>query len=131
MEQELSKLELFKRTTSVMVHLGFHANQMGYKYLREAICLTYEDPERLTCVTKFLYPDVAKEFGTKGTQVERAMRNSLETAYEKGDKEKLQELFKDCKDKGLRRPTNSEAVKVLLEHIKNYEMQDFRRKQDV
>lgn len=127
MEEKLSRLELFKRSTSVMLHLGFHANQMGYRYLREAICLVYEDPERITSVTKLLYPDIAKEFGTKPTQVERAIRNAIETAYEKGDKIRLQELFKDCKDKGVRRPTNSEAIKVLLEYVKDYQLPDFRR----
>lgn len=127
--EELSRLELFTRVTSILVKHGFHANQTGYRYLREAVCLVYEDPERITCVTKLLYPDVAKIFESTGKQVERAIRNSIETAYAKGDLKQLQELFKDCKEKGIRRPTNTEAVKVILEYAVVYQLPDFRRKQ--
>lgn len=97
-----------------MVKMGFQARQRGYRYLREAVWVAYHEPESLTSVTKLLYPKVAKLFSTTDKQIERAIRNAIETAWEKGNQDALQEFFKDFYGDGSVRPTNSEVIEVLV-----------------
>lgn len=97
-----------------MVQVGFQARQRGYRYLREAVWVGYHEPETLTSVTKLLYPKVAKLFSTTDKQVERAIRNAIETAWEKGNQEALQAFFKDIYGDGSIRPTNTEVIEVLV-----------------
>ena len=96
-----------------MVQMGFQARQRGYRYLREAVWVAYHEPESLTSVTKLLYPKIAKLFSTTDKQIERAIRNTIETAWEKGNQDALQVFFKDIYGDGNTRPTNSEVIEVL------------------
>ena len=108
-----SRVEVLKQTTYHMVQMGFQARQRGYRYLREAVWVAYHEPESLTSVTKLLYPKVAKLFSTTDKQIERAIRNTIETAWEKGNQDALQVFFKDIYGDGNTRPTNSEVIEVL------------------
>ena len=54
--------------------LGATANYTGFSYLVRALQLCAEEPERLLLVTKWLYPDVAKQYGTNWKAVERNIR---------------------------------------------------------
>ena len=108
-----SRVEVLKQTTYHMVQMGFQARQRGYRYLREAVWVAYHEPESLTSVTKLLYPKIAKLFSTTDKQIERAIRNTIETAWEKGNQDALQVFFKDIYGDGNTRPTNSEVIEVL------------------
>ena len=57
--------------------LGATANYTGFSYLVRALQLCAEEPERLLLVTKWLYPDVAKQYGTNWKAVERNIRTVL------------------------------------------------------
>jgi len=97
-----------------MVKCGFQARQKGYRYLREAVWIAYKEPAVLTAVTKRLYPEVAKRFHTTDKQVERAIRNSIETAWVHGKPETLKACFKEVYGDGTVRPTNTEVIKVIV-----------------
>lgn len=113
MEDESLRVRIFKQTTNHMVNLGFQARQRGYRYLREAVWIAYTDPAALKSVTKSLYPAVAKHFGTSDKQVERAIRNAIETAWLNGKQEILQEFFRESYENGTIRPTNTEVIERL------------------
>ncbi|MBQ7944648.1 MAG: sporulation initiation factor Spo0A C-terminal domain-containing protein [Lachnospiraceae bacterium] len=99
--------------------MGCQASQIGYRYLREAICVVCEDEEAIKSVTKILYPEVAKRFGTNDKQVERAIRNAIETAWEKGNPEVMKEVFGICSVMpGCMRPTNTEFIEEIAKRIK-------------
>ena len=55
----------------LLYRLGAAANYTGFSYLVRALQLCAEEPERLLLVTKWLYPDVAKQYGTNWKAVER------------------------------------------------------------
>lgn len=115
--QEEIRLEVFKKITYILLRLKFQANQKGYRFLREAVWIAYVDPEAITCVTKLLYPEVAKRFRTNDKQVERAIRTSIECAWERGNQELLFEMFYErSKNKG-NRPTNTEVVEELVKYV--------------
>ena len=58
----------------LLYRLGATANYTGFSYLVRALQLCAEEPERLLLVTKWLYPDVAKQYGTNWKAVERDIR---------------------------------------------------------
>ena len=60
--------------TDIIHEIGVPAHIKGYQYLREAILLTVNDMEIINAVTKVLYPEVARKFGTTPSRVERAIR---------------------------------------------------------
>lgn len=116
---ESSRANIYKQTTYHMVKCGFQARQKGYRYLREAVWIAYQEPEVLTAVTKCLYPEVAKRFHTTGKQVERAIRNTIETAWTNGEPEILRMFFEELYDDGTVRPTNTEVIEKMVGFFQN------------
>ncbi len=102
-----------------MVKCGFQARQKGYRYLREAVWIAYREPEVLTSVTKRLYPEVAKRFNTSDKQVERAIRNTIETAWTSGEPETLKVFFKESYGDGTIRPTNTKVIEMFVGFYRN------------
>lgn len=108
-----SRVDILQRTTYHMVKMGFQARQRGYRYLREAVWVVYDEPENLTSVTKLLYPKLARMFSTTDKQVERAIRNAIETAWTRGNQDALHAFFGELYGDGDIRPTNSEVIEAL------------------
>lgn len=73
--------------TSIIHEIGVPAHIKGYQYLREAIIIAVGDMDVINAVTKILYPEVAKRFGTTASRVERAIRHAIEVAWDRGDLE--------------------------------------------
>ncbi|MDE6053388.1 MAG: sporulation initiation factor Spo0A C-terminal domain-containing protein [Lachnospiraceae bacterium] len=119
MDDERSRVNIYRRTTYHMVKCGFRARQKGYRYLREAVWIAYQEPEVLSSVTKRLYPEVAKRFNTTDKQVERAIRNAIETAWNKGDPESLKTFFKEIYGDGTIRPTNTKVIEMFVGFFRN------------
>ena len=71
--------------TSIIHEIGVPAHIKGYQYLRESILIAVKDMEVINAVTKILYPEVAKRFGTTASRVERAIRHAIEVAWDRGD----------------------------------------------
>ena len=55
--------------TAIIHEIGVPAHIKGYQYLREAIIIAVEDMDVINAVTKVLYPEVAKRFGTTASRV--------------------------------------------------------------
>ncbi|MDE5698226.1 MAG: sporulation initiation factor Spo0A C-terminal domain-containing protein [Lachnospiraceae bacterium] len=119
MGDECSRVNIYKRTTYLMLKCGFQARQKGYRYLREAVWIACQEPEVLTSVTKCLYPEVAKRFSTTDKQVERAIRNAIETAWTNGEPEILKDFFKEIYGDGTIRPTNTEVIEKMVGSFRN------------
>ena len=116
--------ELKNRVTNITHEIGVPAHIKGYQYLREAIIITVEDMDVINAVTKVLYPEVAKRFGTTASRVERAIRHAIEVAWDRGDLETLQRFFGYTVSNTKGKPTNSEFIamiadKLLLEDRRN------------
>lgn len=111
------RLKALKRTTYLLLCAGFQPRHRGYRYLREAVWLAWKEPEMLNAVTKRLYPEVARRFETTDKQVERAIRNAIETAWVKGNPDTLAAIFGDLFTDSNVRPTNSEIIKILVSNI--------------
>ena len=72
--------------------LGIWPNLNGYQYLLKGFELIRENPDYLQCVTKQLYPDIARVYKVKWPSVERAIRTSVIGCWERGNRDFLDEM---------------------------------------
>lgn len=108
---------LTKRISGILLEIGIPSHIKGYRYVRRAIELAVRDRKCVEAVTKVLYPDVAKEYGTTGSRVERAIRHAIECAWDRGDLEALEKYFGNTVSRNKGKPTNSEFIAMIAEHI--------------
>jgi len=111
------RLSLEAQVTAVIHEIGVPAHIKGYQYLREAIIMTVEDMDVINAVTKVLYPEVAKKFGTTASRVERAIRHAIEVAWDRGDLETLQKYFGYTVSNTKGKPTNSEFIAMIADRL--------------
>lgn len=75
----------------LLYRLGVTPNYKGYHQVVAAAEIAAREPGALTLVTKRLYPEVARRYGTTGQAVERNIRLTIKRAWEH-DPELLGEL---------------------------------------
>ncbi len=103
--------------TAIIHEIGVPAHIKGYQYLREAIMIAVDDMDVINAVTKVLYPEVAKRFGTTASRVERAIRHAIEVAWDRGDLETLQKYFGYTVSNAKGKPTNSEFIAMIADRL--------------
>jgi two-component system response regulator (stage 0 sporulation protein A) len=103
--------------TAIIHEIGVPAHIKGYQYLREAILIAVEDMDVINAVTKVLYPEVAKRFGTTASRVERAIRHAIEVAWDRGDLDTLQRYFGYTVNSAKGKPTNSEFIAMIADRL--------------
>lgn len=97
--------------------IGIPSNLKGYRYLCEAVKMTINEPDVITQITTRIYPELAEQFHTSPSNIERSMRHAIETAWERGKRENIDSLF------GLRiydrneKPTNSEFIALIADKL--------------
>jgi two-component system response regulator (stage 0 sporulation protein A) len=103
-----------KEVAQKLMGLGIQPDIKGYHYLLSAIGILLEEGtfEALNKgITKYIYPEIAKKYGTTDSRVERAMRHAHEKAFYTTPM--WPELFK-VKE----RVTNSSFLATLTEAIR-------------
>ena len=108
---------LESQVTAIIHEVGVPAHIKGYQYLREAIIIAVNDMDVINAVTKVLYPEVAKRFGTTASRVERAIRHAIEVAWDRGDLETLQKYFGYTVSNAKGKPTNSEFIAMIADRL--------------
>lgn len=103
--------------TSIIHEIGVPAHIKGYQYLREAILIAVDNMDVINAVTKVLYPEVAKRYGTTASRVERAIRHAIEVAWDRGDLETLQKYFGYTVNGVKGKPTNSEFIAMIADRL--------------
>lgn len=104
--------------TDMLHEIGVPAHIKGYMYLREAIMMVYNNIEILGSITKILYPEVAKRFGTTASRVERAIRHAIEIAWVRGNVEAISEIFSYTISYNKSKPTNSEFIAMIADRLR-------------
>ena len=104
--------------TEIIHQIGVPAHIKGYHYVRESIILAVDQPDIINSVTKQLYPEVAKRFGTTPSRVERAIRHAIEVAWDRGDVDTLNSYFGYTIHNSRGKPTNSEFVAMIADKIR-------------
>ena len=105
-------------TKSVLHQLGIGKTYSGYDYILRSIELIALSEDVLTNVTKILYIDIAKEYHTSKTCVERNIRKVIEVIWKHVDQNypQIKHIFGE---KHLSsKPSNKEFLELLYEYIK-------------
>ncbi len=109
-----------KLVFKILRELGVPAHLKGYDYLRRAILMATEDISVACSVTKLLYPDIARATNTSAWNVERAIRNAIQTSWNRSNSTVYMDYFKPFIDKTKGRPTNSEFISTIAHVVRNY-----------
>ena len=102
--------------TDFIHELGVPAHIKGYQYIRSAMVV--ENMDLLNFITKQLYPEIAKAYNTTASRVERAIRHSIEVAWNRGKPEIMNEIFGYTIHTGKGKPTNSEFIAMVADRIR-------------
>ena len=104
--------------TKIIHQIGVPAHIKGYQYLRTAIIMTMQNTELINSITKQLYPNVAKEYGTTSSRVERAIRHAIEVAWDRGDIDVINSFFGYTVQSTRGKPTNSEFIALVADSLR-------------
>ena len=110
--------ELEMSVTEIIHEIGVPAHIKGYYYIRESIMLAVSDMDILNSVTKKLYPEVARRYNTTPSRVERAIRHSIEVAWDRGDLDTLNKYFGYTVNNNRGKPTNSEFIAMIADKLR-------------
>ncbi len=105
--------EFERQVARVLWELSVRANTKGYAFLREAILLTLRDMSLVNAVTKRLYPEIARRFGTTASCVERDIRHAVAAAWERSESETRRRYFGPSPLK----PANAEFIAMIADSL--------------
>ncbi len=106
------------KITNMLHEIGVPAHIRGYNYIREAILISVDNIDILHYVTKELYPEIAKRYGTTASRVERAIRHAIEVAWNRGNLEAKYDLFSYTINLNKGKPTNSEFIALISDKFR-------------
>ena len=123
--EKRNPISLDEKISGIFISIGIPPHIKGYGYLREGIKMAVEDPSIINNVTKQLYPKIAEKFETTASKVERAIRHSIEVAWNRQRVDAINAVFGVRVYIGTDKPTNSEFIalvadKLILEGLVNY-----------
>lgn len=98
----------------LLFDLGLSANYTGFFYIITAAEIAIKEQQSLTMVTKWLYPQVAKQYKTSWKAVERNIRTCIEIIWSRNPY-KLQQLANFPLDT---KPTVAQFISILVYYIK-------------
>lgn len=101
----------------ILKKLGMPQHLKGYRYWVKAFDMVSEDESLLEYMGRF-YLEVAEACGTTGSRVERALRHSVEVAFDRSDPDTISELFGGTLDPRKDKPTNSEFLHMVYDTSK-------------
>ncbi len=116
--EKMQKVRIENEITEILHEVGIPAHIKGYMYLRSAIMTTYYNIEILGQVTKVLYPDIARQYNTTSSRVERAIRHAIEVAWNRGNTEAIDEIFGYTVSASKSKPTNSEFIAMIADKLR-------------
>lgn len=116
--KKYAKDELEMVVTEIIHDVGVPAHIKGYQFIRSAILMAIDNMEVINHITKQLYPDLAKMYKTTPSRVERAIRHSIEVAWNRGRSETMDSLFGYTVSADKGKPTNSEFIAMIADNVR-------------
>lgn len=100
-----------QRVKETLRRLGVGTSTQGYGYIAYGVALSLKDSGCLEHVTKGLYVDIARHFGTSPSCVERDIRTAVESVWRSEDRGLLEEI---CGGRASgERPANRDFFRML------------------
>jgi two-component system, response regulator, stage 0 sporulation protein A len=112
------ELKIEREVTNLMHEIGIPPHMSGYRFVREAIIMTISSFKTFSSITRVLYPTVAKKYKSTPQKVERAIRNAIECAWERGNPGSLNAIFRYTVNYSKGKPTNSEFIAMIADRVR-------------
>ena len=112
-EDAMSKSEVTRAISDILRNMKFPPNLKGYRYVRAAIFCRAEDENPTHRSMKELYKVVADMYDTTPIRVERAIRNAIEVAWNRGGEQSICDFMGSTY-----KPANSEFIAHAAEWVK-------------
>lgn len=103
---------------SILLELGAPDHLAGHDYVVRGILLVMSDRLYINNITFGLYPQLARDFDTTASRVERAIRHLVEVTWTRGDMEILSRYFGNTISATRGKPTNGEFIARLANVVK-------------
>ena len=100
-----------------LMRFGINSHLNGFSYLTEGIYRVLDDRNFQHGVTKILYPDLAKHFGTTSQCVERSIRTAVNKAWRTVSPETRRAYFGDLFDSFTSSPSNMRFITAIADFI--------------
>lgn len=94
----------------IFLDLGAPDHLLGYEYALSAILLVLETRKYIDNITFMLYPQLAVNFSTTSSRVERGIRHLIEATFDRGNMEVIDRYFGNTVSPERGRPTNGEFI---------------------
>ena len=107
--------------SNLLVTLGVSTKLRGYAYLREAVLSIMGNP--MQSITKELYPSVARRFSCTSAQVERSIRNAIQSAWNQHSDGIWSQIFPTDDHGSVPRPSNAVFISRLADRVTLDQMQ--------
>jgi two-component system response regulator (stage 0 sporulation protein A) len=104
-----------KITKKILLECGIGAHLMGFGYLGEAVEMTVADKQALKHNTIKLYSEIAKKFGVRWHNVERSIRNAVESSFDLMTPEQIYAVYRNSIDYRRGKPSNSQFIATIAE----------------
>ena len=104
--------------TAMLMQIGVPPHLSGYKFIRAALLMVTDRPELFSGLTRVLYPEIARQFGTTASCVERAIRHAISLTWDRGGSENYRRLLGRQASILGDKPTNSEFLAQVGEGIR-------------
>lgn len=104
--------------SKILHNLGIPSHIKGYQFLRDAVCMVFDNPDMIGGITKELYPEIASKYDTTVSRVERAIRHAVEVSWNRGDLKLMETIFGHSVDIDKAKPTNSEFIVTIADKLR-------------
>ena len=101
--------------TGLLVDLGAPTSQQGFRFLRTGILLLMTDPGQQ--LTKALYPAIAQIYKTSPANVEKGLRTTVTTAWQKRRDSVWRAYFPTAPGGQIPKPTAGQFLRRLTDEI--------------
>lgn len=98
---------------AIIAQIGIGYNYKGAAMLELALLHALEEPDSLQLVTKWIYPQVARELDTTPERVERNIRTVIDVAWREDSENCCRALRRSFR----RKPTNSAFLSAAADRL--------------
>ena len=106
-----------KKTINALIEMGMPADNKGFGYIVDAMCLFEDSTWRNGKITN-LYEKIGKMNGTTASRVERAIRHAIEVAWGRGEQQTVENIFGYTISAAKGKPTNSEFIAMIADKLR-------------
>lgn len=113
-------MEYEKQAIYILRQFGINGMYKGCDYIVSGVSFIHENISSYIPITKILYPDIAKQYNTSASCVEKNIRWVIETIWKNENNSKIiDDIFDTCNSS--RRPSNLQFLLSLYRHIESGE----------